>query len=134
MKIRNCLLTTLSLVVCLFGLGFAGGHATAAVVDPLQTFCSTKASSTTHVCQERAANTGTTNPAIKALKLTINIMSVIVGATAVIVIILGGLSMVTSGGDAQSVAKARQAIIYALIGVVTVVFSQIIVVFVLNRI
>lgn len=61
------------------------------------------------------------------LKLVVQIISVIAGVAAVIMIIIGGLRYITSGGDSSKVASAKSAIIYAIIGLVIVALAQIIV-------
>jgi hypothetical protein len=48
-------------------------------------------------------------------------------------IILGGLKYITSGGDAQKVASAKSALIYAIVGLVIVALAQAIVRFVLGK-
>ena len=64
---------------------------------------------------------------------TIKILSLIVGIAAIIVIIISGIRTVISAGDANSVAAARRAIIYALIGLAVAAMAQAIVAFVLNK-
>jgi len=73
--------------------------------------------------------TGLTN----LIKLVINIFSVIVGAVAVIMIIVGGFRYITSGGDSNNVSGAKNTIIYAIIGLVIVAIAQFVVQFVLNK-
>lgn len=63
----------------------------------------------------------------------INIMSVIVGAIAVVMIIIGGFRYVTSGGDSAKITSAKNTILYALIGLIIVALSQIVVKFVLTK-
>jgi hypothetical protein len=67
------------------------------------------------------------------IKLVINIVSVIVGVVAVIMIIWGGLRYITSGGDSSNVSAAKNTIIYAIIGLVIVALAQFIVRFVLGK-
>jgi hypothetical protein len=67
------------------------------------------------------------------LALVINILSVIVGFIAVIMIIVAGIRYITSGGESSNVATAKNTIIYAVIGLVIVVFAQILVHFVLKQ-
>jgi hypothetical protein len=62
----------------------------------------------------------------------INIFSVIVGVIAVVMIIIGGVKYITSGGDANNVTGAKNTILYAIIGLVVVALSQVIVQFVLG--
>jgi hypothetical protein len=68
------------------------------------------------------------------IQLVIRILSWIVGVVAVIMIIIGGLKYVTSGGDSASISSAKNTIIYALIGLVIAVLAQVIVTFVLGAI
>jgi hypothetical protein len=64
----------------------------------------------------------------------INIFSLIVGITAVIMIIIGGFRYITSGGDSNNVTGAKNTILYAIIGLVIVAMAQFIVRFVLARV
>lgn len=66
------------------------------------------------------------------LKNVINVFSVIVSIAAVIMIIVGGLRYVLSGGDSGRVGSAKNTIIFALVGLLFVAIAQIIVRFVLN--
>ena len=62
----------------------------------------------------------------------VNIFSAIVGVIAVLMIIVGGLKYITSGGDSGNVSTAKNTIIYAIVGLVIVALAQIIVRFVLS--
>jgi len=64
----------------------------------------------------------------------INIFSLVVGVVSVIMIIVGGLKYITSGGDSGSVGGAKNTILYAIIGLVIVALAQVIVRFVLGRV
>lgn len=68
------------------------------------------------------------------ISTVINIFSMVVGVVAVIMIIIGGFKYITSMGDSSSTASAKNTILYAIIGLVIVAFSQVIVRFVLGRI
>jgi TRAP-type C4-dicarboxylate transport system permease small subunit len=48
-------------------------------------------------------------------------------------IIIGGFRYIVSGGDQTSVTAAKNTIMYAIIGLVVVLFSQVIVRFVLTN-
>jgi type IV secretion system pilin len=67
------------------------------------------------------------------LKTIIELLSWVVGAVSVIMIIIGGLRYVTSGGNDQNLASAKNTVIYALIGLVIVALAQIIVEFVFTK-
>jgi hypothetical protein len=87
------------------------------------------------ICSDNQTNGG--NPLLGAsgiLTKVVRIVSIIVGAAAVIVIVIGGLRMVVSGGESSAVAKARQSIIYALVGLLVAALAQIIVAFVLDKV
>jgi hypothetical protein len=64
----------------------------------------------------------------------INVLSIIVGIAAVIMIMLGGFRYITSGGDSGKIAGAKDTIIYALVGLVVVAFAQAIVKLVLHKV
>lgn len=61
-------------------------------------------------------------------------LTAIVGVASVIMIIIGAIRYITSGGQPQSAESARNTIIYAIIGLVVSLIAQAIVVLVLNRI
>lgn len=63
----------------------------------------------------------------------INIFSIVVGVTAVIMIIVGGFQYITSGGDSGKVTTAKNTILFAIVGLVIVALAQIIVNFVLSK-
>lgn len=69
----------------------------------------------------------------KIIKAVIQVFSVIVGFVAVIMIIVGGIKYVTSGGDSGAVSSAKNTIIYALIGLVVVAVAQVLVHFVIFK-
>jgi len=62
----------------------------------------------------------------------VNLLSLVIGAVAVIMIIYGGFRYITSGGESNGVSSAKNTLIYAIIGLVIVVLAQIIVHFVIN--
>lgn len=68
------------------------------------------------------------------IRLVINIFSLIVGVIAVIMIIIGGLKYITSGGDSGNITSAKNTILYAIIGLVVVALAQFVVRFVLSKV
>ncbi len=69
----------------------------------------------------------------KFITLVVNIISIIVGFVAVVMIIWGGMKYVTSGGESGKITSAKNTIMYALIGLVVVALAQFIVRFVLKQ-
>jgi large-conductance mechanosensitive channel len=63
----------------------------------------------------------------------INVLSIIIGLVAVVMIMVGGFKYITSGGDSGSVSSAKNTIVYAVIGLVIVALAQFIVQFVINK-
>lgn len=62
-------------------------------------------------------------PALDPAKVVVaglNIFYFATGATAVIVIILAGFTYVTAHGDSNLIAKAKNAILYSVIGIVVI--------------
>lgn len=68
------------------------------------------------------------------IKRIINLLSVVVGVVAVIMIIIGGLRYITSGGSDTSVTGAKNTILYAIIGLIIVALAQILVRFILRQV
>ncbi len=81
-----------------------------------------------------AAATNPNGSVNRLLTTVINIFSLVVGVIAVIMIIIGGIRFVLSGGDSANVTAARNSILYAIVGLVIVALAQVIVHFVLARI
>ncbi len=68
------------------------------------------------------------------IKFVINLLSLIGGLAAVIMIIVGGLKYITSSGDPTNINSAKNTILYAIIGLVVIALAQIIVKFVLKKV
>ena len=64
----------------------------------------------------------------------INVALGIIGLVAVIFIIVGGVQYVTSAGDSGKAAKARNTILYSVIGLIVAILAFAIVNFVLDAI
>ena len=67
------------------------------------------------------------------VKTIVNTLLYILGSVCVIVIILGGVFYVTSMGNAASVEKAKNTILYAVIGLVVALLAYAIVNFVIGK-
>lgn len=60
------------------------------------------------------------------------VVSYVAGAAAIILILVGAIRYMTSGGDPGSVKKAKDSVLYALIGVVVVVIARTLIFFVVS--
>ncbi len=91
-----------------------------------------KASDST-VCQSVSTEdpiTGTTG----ILNKVTNLIAIIAGVAAVIIMILAGIRYITSNGDAEAVSRAKKTIIFAAAGLVVIVVARQIIYFVIARI
>jgi hypothetical protein len=61
-----------------------------------------------------------------------NVLLFVIGAISVIMIIIGGLRYVISGGDSSNVTAAKNTILYAVVGLVVALFAYAIINFVLT--
>lgn len=61
-----------------------------------------------------------------------NVLLFVLGAISVIMIIIGGLRYVISGGNATAVTAAKNTILYAIVGVIVALLAYAIINFVLN--
>jgi len=74
-----------------------------------------------------------TGSATAILNGALNLVYVAAGIVAVIAIILAGYRYVTSMGDSAAVAKSKNTILYAVIGLVVIVLAFTITWFVIGR-
>lgn len=75
-------------------------------------------------------SSGTINNIIRS---ALNLFSAVIGIIAVVMIMIGGVKYISSQGEASQISAAKNTILYAVIGLVVVAFSQIIVHFVIGR-
>jgi hypothetical protein len=68
-----------------------------------------------------------------SIKLIINVLLFLIGAASVIMIILGGIRYVVSGGDSTQITGAKNTIMYAVIGLVVALLAYAIVNFVVTQ-
>lgn len=81
---------------------------------------------------ERGVNDG--NPVTSTTQNIVNIISLVVGIAAVVVILVAGITMALSQGDSGKIKNSRDAIIYAAVGLVVVALARSIVFFIVNRV
>lgn len=88
--------------------------------------------------QEASAcgNDGSSNPisggADSLLGRITTIVATVAGVIAVIIVIIGGISMMTAAGDSQKFANGRNTLIFAAVGLIIVVLARALITFVLN--
>ncbi len=135
---RYVIAACLSFVAFLFlVIGFSGSRA--AAFDPFgqvkqdcpQAVDSTGQSQKSVVCSTDGSNpiTGTDG----VITRIANIFALITGIAAVVVIIVGGFEYVRSSGDSAKVNKAKNTIMFAVIGLVIVVIARAVVALAVSR-
>jgi hypothetical protein len=66
------------------------------------------------------------------IRAVVGILSYIVGAVAIIMVIVSGFKYITSNGDSNRIASARSTLVYALVGLAVAALAQFLVHFVLH--
>lgn len=130
--IKNLLLSVITSTALICGASSVA-LASAASSD-LQDVCKNNSNSALCVGYEKGLDASPSdNAMLKLFTRIINILFFAAGVLAVFMVILGGFKYVTSAGDAQKAASGRQTLIFALIGLVVVVVSRQLLLFVLER-
>ena len=80
------------------------------------------------------SDTGSGGTFRKTIQNIINILLFIIGIIAVIVIVIAGIQYATSGGNADQASKAKNTIIYAIVGIIVAVMAYAIVGFVVGNV
>ena len=67
------------------------------------------------------------------VKIIVNTLLYVLGAVSVLVIIVAGIMYTTSGGDPALITKAKNILLYAVVGLVVAISAYAIVNFVISR-
>ena len=96
--------------------------------------CSDAKLQATSVCPEIQKNsTATQSPIVHVIDIIINILAYVIGVAAVFGIILSGLRLMLANGDSGAINKARQSLLYSLVGLAVAALAESIVIFVLDK-
>ena len=107
-------------------LGFTFGTATVGAETAQNTVCNAINGTS---CDDATAPADLTT----LIRTIVQILSVVAGAIAIVMIIISGFKYITSGGEASKVAAAKNALVFAIIGLIIVALSQLMVRFVLSQ-
>lgn len=127
---RSKLLISISGFVMVLALGFG-----VAIFSPTTSAFEVKPPSCPEgsvICETNPTKNPIYGPDGIITKVT-QVLTVFVGVVAVFVLVLAGISMMTSGGEPNKIATARRMVLYACIGIVVAVLGQAIVSFVLTK-
>ncbi len=76
----------------------------------------------------------TVNASSSELHIILQVFFMVLGAVAVLFVVIGGLKYTISGGNPEEMGKAKNTIIYAVIGLVIAISAEAIVTFLLGYI
>lgn len=97
-------------------------------VDVIGDACKTSGSAKDNpLCKETEDESATT-----LIKTLINVLLYVVGALAIVMIIWAGLSYITSTGDSGRIKRAKDVLLYSIIGLVVAILSYAIVNWILD--
>ena len=124
-KLKNYLITILSILAISLPVFLpATSLATCTpITDQITNGVGLTTGTPTTTCSTTTINTGIKNAAVTV----VNILSIVVGVVAVIMIIYGGFRYITSGGESGSVSSAKNTLLFAIVGLVIVALAQVIV-------
>lgn len=121
------LLITGLIIAAGIGLVFSGSSVYAAA-------CGDGTAAGEAMCGVSQANSNTNQTTIyDTVKTIINVLLFVVGIVAVIMIIWGGISYVLSAGAADKAKKARDTILYSVVGLIVAIMAYAIVQFVFSN-
>ena len=132
-QMKKVILNALAAVLMVLGLGAV------ATISPAyaQVICANGSpANTLQECSEWAGGTGIAQHTnlMSVLTIIINVVVGVIGFVAVVMIIMGGIGFATSQGDASRVTKARNTILYGVVGLVIALLAFAIVNFVLGAV
>ena len=99
--------------------------------DPLDSACNGVSDST--VCNDRQNTSNPVSGPEGIIVKAANLVLYVVGVAAVVMIIYGGIKMITSQGDPKGFSGGRDTIIAALVGVLIAILAKAIVQFFVER-
>jgi hypothetical protein len=73
------------------------------------------------------SNTVTGQDLLGGIRLVVNGFLVFISMIAIIMLVVGGLKYITSAGDEDAAAAAKNTILYAVIGLIVIGFSAVVV-------
>ena len=125
MKRIKYLILTLGLIA---GFGLAIVPSVAWSTDsPLDASCAEAPAKNTAVCKNRK-----TDKFPKIVGQIVNALLYVLGAVAVIVIIIAGILFATSSGDPALITKAKNTLLYAVVGLIVAIMAYAIVNYVIK--
>ncbi len=129
---KMVMMAVLAVSVVCGSLALTSGEAMAAVTCPTGSIHA--GSQVTNIAECNVPKDQQDKGLMEYVQTGLNVVISIVGLVAVVVIILGGITFVTSQGDAPKITKAKNTILYGIVGLVIAILSFAIVNFVLSSV
>jgi hypothetical protein len=98
---------------------------------PFEDVCKDGAAQDSAVCKDKDGSKDPITGSDGILIKITNLVAIIAGVAATIVLILAGLRFIQSSGNSEEVAGARRTIIYASVGLVVIVLARTLIVLVI---
>lgn len=113
----------------------AGVRAVDVISPGAQGICSNTKAAQSSICKDNAAQqkSSDTNPVASLIGKISTLVAIVAGIAAVIMIIISGFKFVTSAGDAQKVAGARNTLVWSVVGLIVVAFAAVIISFIMSK-
>lgn len=128
-KISNILVSGVLVLMGLFGLA-----SVTELASPTAVYAANTEEVQDGINAVGGDETGNRAPAFtKLIQSIINILLFLIGAIAVIMIIIGGIRYVVSAGDQGQITGAKNTILYAVVGLVIAIMAYAIVNFFVNQ-
>lgn len=121
-----------SLKLTIVGLLAAVGIMVAPAVPAFAASCSS-AADCAQIGADKAGGSGSSASIGDIIKTIVNVLLFILGAVAVIMIVIGGIRYTISQGDSNAITSAKNTILYAVIGLVVALLAYAIVNFVIAQ-
>jgi hypothetical protein len=128
-RMKHYMIISITFMIIFIGATIAGLSPNLALADSSASLPGDSGGSTT------TYQTGLpTVSADNGVRTVLQLVFGVVGVLALLIIIISALRFVLSGGDPQSVATARNTIIYAVIGLVVAISAEVIVTYALSHV
>jgi len=124
----------IALLLGLFGTLLLANPLQAAAFDPFGGVNCSGKNAQSAVCTDKPK--GSSDPVAGPngiLTKATNIIALVAGVGAIVVLLIGSLNYITSNGDSSKIQSGKNTVINALIGIAIIVVVRTIIVFVINK-
>jgi hypothetical protein len=114
-------------MLCLLGMV----QPAAAAWNPFSTACGSGGGASA-VCSGSDQSKGA-NPIVTIITDATNIVALVAGVAAVVLLVMGSLRYITSNGDSNNVSSAKGTVVNALIGLFVIAIARTLIVYVIGK-